>query len=204
MQLRRQILMEIQKDRDNDLVDKDLIKDAIQQFLYMGFEKLAEIRKPQGSHTIQWFGEKNLEKYDTEFEKYLKESTTEFYRKSAELWRNTFSCEDYIRKVAQHLLKEERNADDFLQEQTKSRIIDIVLKEAVENQAEQLTLKETGCEYMFNQRKINELKEMYEVFSRVETTLKYVINKMTPFIMDEGRKIIKNEDNLKDPMKFTA
>ena len=102
------------------------------------------------------------------------------------------------------MLKEERNADYFLQEQTKSRIVDIVLKEAVENPAEQLTLKETGCEYMFNQRKISQLQEMYEVFSRVETTLKFVINKMTPFIMEEGRKIIKNEENLKDPLKFTA
>jgi hypothetical protein len=45
---------------------------------------------------------------------------------------------------------------------------------------------------------------MYEVFSRVETTLKFVINKMTPFIMEEGRKIIKNDDNLKDPLKFTS
>ena len=45
---------------------------------------------------------------------------------------------------------------------------------------------------------------MYEVFSRVETTLKFVIHKMTPFIMEEGRKIIKNEENLKDPLKFTA
>ena len=45
---------------------------------------------------------------------------------------------------------------------------------------------------------------MYEVFSRVETTLKFVIHKMTPFIMEEGRKIIKNDDNLKDPLKFTS
>ena len=44
---------------------------------------------------------------------------------------------------------------------------------------------------------------MYEVFSRVETTLKYIIDKMTPFIMTEGRKIIKNEENQKDPNKFT-
>ena len=57
---------------------------------------------------------------------------------------------------------------------------------------------------MFNQRKITQLKEMYEVFSRVETTLKFVIHKMTPFIMEEGRKIIKNDENLKDPLKFTA
>jgi len=44
---------------------------------------------------------------------------------------------------------------------------------------------------------------MYEVFSRVETTLKYIIDKMTPFIMSEGRKIVTNEENKKDPNKFT-
>ena len=89
-----------------------------------------------------------------------------------------------------HLKKEEENADFFLQEQSKQKIIHIVLTEAVENQAQALTLKETGCEYMFDQRKITQLKNMYEVFSRVDTTLKYIIDKMNPFIMNEGRKII--------------
>lgn len=56
---------------------------------------------------------------------------------------------------------------------------------------------------MFDQRKIPQLKALYEVFQRREVTLKYIIEKMTPFIMTEGRKIIKNEENLKDPNKFT-
>ena len=37
---------------------------------------------------------------------------------------------------------------------------------------------------------------MYKVFSRVDTTLKYIINKMNPYIMQEGGKIVKNQDNL--------
>ena len=44
---------------------------------------------------------------------------------------------------------------------------------------------------------------MYRVFLRVETTLKYMISKMDPFIIQEGRKIIKNEELTKDPIKFT-
>ena len=35
---------------------------------------------------------------------------------------------------------------------------------------------------------------MYTVFLKVDTTLKYMIAKMDPFIMQEGRKIIKSED----------
>ena len=44
---------------------------------------------------------------------------------------------------------------------------------------------------------------MYNVFLRVETTLKYIIEKMNPFIKQEGRKIIKNDVLKKDPLKFT-
>ena len=62
---------------------------------------------------------------------------------------------------------------------------------------------EMGCTYMFDNRKIDQLKLMYDVFLRVETTLKYVIQKMDPFIMQEGKKILNNEELRKDPIKFT-
>jgi hypothetical protein len=47
------------------------------------------------------------------------------------------------------------------------------------------------------------LTMMYKVFSRVETTLKFIIDEMNPYIMREGAKIVGNQENLKDPIKFT-
>ena len=44
---------------------------------------------------------------------------------------------------------------------------------------------------------------MYKVYSRVDRTLKFIINKMKPYITQEGDKITKNEENRKDPIKFT-
>jgi hypothetical protein len=44
---------------------------------------------------------------------------------------------------------------------------------------------------------------MYKVFNRKTKTLDHIINKMNPFIMQEGGKIVSNEENLKDPLKFT-
>jgi len=149
----------------------------------MGFEKQTVIKKPQGSNELVWMGEKNLLLYDQEFESHLKTATTEFYKQKAEEWASMYSCHEYILKVNQHLRKEEENADMFLQPETKQRIVEITLREVVENQAEQLTLKESGCEYMFNERKIDQLTMMYNVYSRVEKTLKYIINKMNPYIM---------------------
>ena len=62
---------------------------------------------------------------------------------------------------------------------------------------------DSGCAYMFNQRNVEQLSTMYKVFSRVEQTLKYIIEQMNPYIMQEGRKIIKLDTNLKDPDSFT-
>ena len=73
----------------------------------------------------------------------------------AQLWYNTLSCHEYIVKVSEHLQKEETNADFYLQEQTKPKIINIVLTQCVENKAEDLSNMEMGCEYMFNNRKLD-------------------------------------------------
>jgi hypothetical protein len=82
VQIRRCILEEIEKDRQNEIIDKDLLKKAVLQFIYMAFEKRTVIKREDGSmNPCQWTGEKNLMKYDSEFEAYLLKATTEFYKK---------------------------------------------------------------------------------------------------------------------------
>jgi len=58
--------------------------------------------------------------------------------------------------------------------------------------------------YMFTEKKIDQLTMMYKVFYRTPSTLNHIINKMNPYIMQEGEKIVKNDENLKDPLKFTT
>jgi hypothetical protein len=44
---------------------------------------------------------------------------------------------------------------------------------------------------------------MYECFKRDEGSLKCITTKMAPFIEGRGRKIVKDENLLKDPYEFT-
>jgi hypothetical protein len=136
------------------MVDREIIKEAIWQFVYMSFEKKISIKRHENGE-MQWLGEKNLLGYDQDFEAHLKLATTEFYKKKAEIWSNTLSCNEYIIKVSNHIAKEEENADFFLQPESKLKIVNITLKETVQDKAEQLTQKESGCEYMFIERKID-------------------------------------------------
>ena len=73
----------------------------------------------------------------------------------------------------------------------------------MEKRAKELTEMQMGCAYMFNEKKIDQLRIMYNIFSRVESTLKYIIEIMDPFIMQEGGKITKNLETQKDPIEFT-
>lgn len=56
---------------------------------------------------------------------------------------------------------------------------------------------------MFQHKKLDELKLMYKIFRRVDTTLKFIIQKMHPYIEERGEKIITDQNLLKDPITFT-
>jgi cullin 3 len=56
---------------------------------------------------------------------------------------------------------------------------------------------------MFQHSKLDELALMFRIFRRVETTLKYIIQKMSPYIEERGKKIVEDEALLKDPIEFT-
>ena len=61
----------------------------------------------------------------------------------------------------------------------------------------------TGCKEMFKHKKLDELALMYRVFKRVESTLKYILAEMGPYIESRGDAIIKDEALLKEPVEFT-
>jgi hypothetical protein len=80
------------------------------------------------------------------------------------------------------LTYEESNADYFLQQDTKPKLLKVIQKEIIINQSKNLVDMETGCDKMFNEGKIEELDLMYKVFNKEPETLNYVIKKMSPYI----------------------
>ena len=76
--------------------------------------------------------------------------------------------------------------------------------EIIEKQAQHLVEKSTGCDNMFTHKKLDELALMYRIYKRVESTLKFIINKMHPYIIKRGESIITDQNVLKDPVEFTS
>lgn len=93
----------------------------------MGFDQKVVIKKFEGSNDLHWVGDKNLARYDDEFEKQFQQNSTEYFAQKAQTWFSSLVCFEYVEKINYHLQKEEANADYYLQEQTKPKIINIVL-----------------------------------------------------------------------------
>ena len=83
-------------------------------------------------------------------------------------------------------------------------LLNTIQTEIIEKQAANLVEMNTGCESMFQHSKLKELALMYKVFRRVESTLKYIIEKMRPYIEERGDKIVMDEALVKEPVEFTA
>lgn len=61
----------------------------------------------------------------------------------------------------------------------------------------------TGCKAMLKNNKLDELKDLYKLFSKVETTLKHILGEMGPYIEERGKSFIDDDELKKDAVKFT-
>ncbi len=137
----------ITKDREGEYVDWDLLKNSITAFVHLGFIN-ADILKQDDDYV--WRGDKNLQVYETNFEReFIERSRNEYSVKSAG-WMQQFNCPEYLRAIEKHLLKEEERANYFLQPETKGKLLNVIQNVGIENQAQRLVEMETGCDQMFN------------------------------------------------------
>lgn len=58
---------------------------------------------------------------------------------------------------------------------------------------------ESGISNMFKNKKINELRETYDLFCRNVDTFKTITEIMSPYIKDRGEIIYNNKDLARDP-----
>lgn len=131
--LRGALLNLITKDRDGQHVDWTLLKNCIAVFVHMGLNN-ADIVKVEDDAQI-WKGDKNLQVYETEFEKHLLQRSKDEYNQKSTGWLMSLNCPEYLRETEKNLLKEEERANYFLQPETKQKLLNVIQQEIIEKQA---------------------------------------------------------------------
>ena len=82
-------------------------------------------------------------------------------------------------------------------------MLNIVVNELISKMADEVSSKDTGCIYMFQHKRLEELKLLFDVFKRDSRTFGLVIQKMNPYIMERGRRLVNDENLVKNPIEFT-
>lgn len=178
------ILTQIKRDRNGDAINKEVVKKCIQVFVDMGLIKPKPMKTREG--IFVWQGDRNLSVYDDHFEAEFLTSTQKESQQSAMLWNSNRNCPEYLGEVKKMLENEEANAEYWLQPETKTKMLKIVENELITKMAEAVSSKDSGCVYMFQQKNLDELKLLYEIFKRDPNTFGLIIQKMNPYILDRG------------------
>ena len=196
------LMDEITKHREKEDVNWDVLHKTIETFINVGYKKDVKLKKV--GEIYQWTGEKNLQEYDEMFEKTFIEKTREYYTVKCNEWLQSLNCPEYINMATEKLEMEEQIAEEHMDQKTKAKVKNTLNDVIVEDHAQAVINKEgTGCKEMLKNKKLDELRKMYSLFSRVDTTLKYILLEMGPYIEGRGTIVIQDEDLLKDPVKFT-
>jgi hypothetical protein len=91
---------------------------------------------------------------------------------------------------------------DYFNPTYHKKIDEINFKHLIENNAKTLAKMETGIRYMFNNKKLNELKEAYKLINNSPESLKHITDELDPFIRERGDELYNNKEVARDPISI--
>ena len=192
----------IEAEREGEVVDWIKLKKILYCYRMMGLTS-ASIEKDEKTSELVWQGTSNLQYYKEMFEKEFIKQTTDFYRKQAEQWIQNCSCPEYVSLALAALKKEEDKVLNFLDKETRPKLLESLENVLIEEKSQMLTDKErTGVAEMLKEKRQDELKKLFQLLSRKDKTLTCIYEKMKPYIENRGRTVVSDKEVLKDPILF--
>lgn len=133
-----------------------------------------------------------MEAYESDLEKPLLANTATFYAKRSAQWIVDDTCPEYMLKVEQCLEKEKQRVASYLHSSTEAKLLKEVENELLKTHQTALLEKEnTGCLALLQQDKKDDLKRMFELFSRIPKGLDPIAAYFKKHVTDRGMALVK-------------
>ena len=180
----RSILLEnITNERNGLLIDRDLMKITLAMLVDLGVDSLSV--------------------YEEEFEKHFLDVTRIFYRQESSEFLSQNTCPDYLWKAEQRLGEEARRVTHYLSSSSEPKLKHLMEAELINAHARTLVeMDSSGCVCLMRDDKMDDLKRMYALFSRIPSTLDILRDAMGKYIRQCGVAIVADQDTVKEPMTF--
>eukprot|EP00406_Dinophysis_acuminata_P006786 CAMPEP_0179220922 /NCGR_PEP_ID=MMETSP0797-20121207/5897_1 /TAXON_ID=47934 /ORGANISM="Dinophysis acuminata, Strain DAEP01" /LENGTH=750 /DNA_ID=CAMNT_0020927633 /DNA_START=123 /DNA_END=2375 /DNA_ORIENTATION=- len=179
------MLQNIAAERRGEQVDRILLKHTVSMLVDLGV---------QG---------KNV--YRECFEDQFLDDTRKFYQDESVQYISQNTCSDYLKKAEKRIREEKARVENYLHESTMEKIQELCDEEWILAHFKTLIhMENSGCAWMFEHDKVQDLERMFLLFSRVSSTLKEVQRVMIDCICDAGRDILSDPEKVKDPVSFIS
>jgi len=177
------MLNNIAAERRGEQVDRILLKHTVNMLVELGVQGKSVYREC--------------------FEDQFLDHTRKFYQDESVQYISQNACSDYLKKAEMRIKEEKSRVENYLHESTMEKIQELCDEEWVLAHYKTLIhMENSGCSWMFEHDKVQDLERMYRLFSRVPQTLKEVQRVMMECICESGRDILNDPEKVKDPVSF--
>ncbi|CAM9725172.1 unnamed protein product [Ectocarpus sp. 12 AP-2014] len=177
------LLQNIADERASRLIDRDLMKTSLSMLSGLGVDGVAV--------------------YEEDFENEFLATTRAFYRAESQEFIARNTCPAYMKKAEDRLGEEAARSINYLAAGTEPKLKHIVETELIRNHAKVLVeMENSGCTSMFRDDKIEDLRRMYDLFSRVPITLEDLRRSMCEYVKATGKALVTDQESAKDPVAF--
>jgi cullin 3 len=204
------LLHNISQERDGQIIQQTLMKVILGMLLELGGgyspqqqSHLGNMSTRQHRHALQAAAalqanaSATANVYERDFEAIFLDTTQEFYRNESSSYLSQNTAPDYVRKAQARLAEEHARAQRYLAPTTEAPLINIVEMELVQKHAKTLVeMEQTGFMALLkdSENKMNELRNMYDLFVRVPTTVDFLREALASIVKTEGKALLQDQE----------
>lgn len=183
-----EVLEQITKQRNNEIVDTSLVLTAIKSLVFLGID-VQDLKKP------------NLVVYIKHFENVFLERTAEYYKKESQQFLQQHNVVDYMKKCELRLGEEVSRSNNYLEDHTKKFLLETLNKVLIEDHAQ---IMYGQFLELLQQYQIGHIQRMYKLLSRVPSTLQPLADSLESYIKEVAIKEIEEVKRLNDEATIAA
>lgn len=170
-----EILQQIERQRNNEIIDTNLISSAVKSLVYLGIDT-QDLKKA------------NLVVYINYFEKDFLDETAKYYRNESNGFLADHNVVDYMKKCETRLNEEISRSNNYLEDHTKKSLVDVLNTVLIKDHATEMydqfiTLLENN--------QLEHIQRMYKLLSRVPSTLEPLADSLKRYIENDAVKVIE-------------
>ncbi|EGV62297.1 ubiquitin ligase (cullin) of SCF [Yamadazyma tenuis] len=170
-----EIMDQIERQRNNEIIDTNLISSAVKSLVYLGVDT-QDLKKA------------NLVVYINYFEKKFLEETAKYYRLESNEFLAEHNVVDYMKKCETRLNEEISRSNNYLEDHTKKALVDTLNTVLIKDHANEMYDQFIS---LLENNQLEHIQRMYKLMSRVPSTLEPLAESLERYIKNDAIKVIE-------------